>query len=126
MPDDAVATMAKLTEQLRAAEDRLLTLETALSKVEDHHDEFRQEMKKEVQSLRDAIQEIKSQIATVMKAMTDTNASLTAISKKLDAAQDERAARDKSQKNMFWVAATFGPYILASLIAFGAYLKAHM
>lgn len=132
MPDETAGSaelrerLRTAEESLRAAEDRILTLETALSKVEDRHDEFRQEMKTEVQSLRATIQDIKTQIASVMQTMTDTNASLKTIEKKLDAAQDERAERDKSQKTMFWVAATFGPYILAALIAIGAYLKAHL
>lgn len=125
MPEDAAAC-ADLHEQLRAAQDRLLKLETSHEMLSDRHDEFRQEMKTEVQSLRATIQEIKTQIANVMQTMTDTNASLKTIEGKLDAAQDERAERDKSQKTMFWVAATFGPYILAALIAIGAYLKAHL
>lgn len=125
MPDEVTGT-ADLHDRLRAAEDRLLTLETALDKVEDRHDEFRQEMKTEVQSLRATIQEIKGQIASIMQIQTDASASLTKIEKMLGAAQDERVARDKSQKTMFWVAASFGPYILAALIAIGAYLKAHL
>lgn len=125
MPEETAGS-ADLHEQLRAAEDRLLKLETSHDMLSDRHDEFRQEMKTEVQSLRATIQEIKGQIAMVMKAMADTNSALKAIDGKLDDAQDERAERDRSQKNMFWTAATFGPYILATLIAIGAYLKAHL
>lgn len=106
-------------DPIRLLEDRVLKVETAHEMLSDRHDEFRQEMRTEVQSLRKDLQDVKAQLVPVVSGMSD-------LKKMLQTANDDRTAKDQALRLTVWAANTLGPYLLIVLVALAAYLKGHL
>ncbi|WP_046901595.1 hypothetical protein [Gluconobacter oxydans] len=106
-------------DPIRSLEDRVLKVETAHEMLSDRHDEFRQEMRTEVQSLRKDLQEVKSQLVPVVTGMSD-------LKNMLKKANDDRTAKDQALRLTVWAANTLGPYLILVLVALAAYLKGHL
>ncbi|EHH68363.1 hypothetical protein [Gluconobacter morbifer] len=115
MADD----MADLAAEVRALQDRALKLETSHEMLSDRHDEFRQEMRTEVQSLRKDLQEVKAQQTAIVTGMGE-------LKTMLKNANDDRSAKDQALKLTVWAANTLGPYLILVLVAAAAYLKGHL